>query len=152
MNYQLNRKELFNVPAMIMGQMNDYMIERNHRITPAKMITLMNGHLKVIRALYDDKGAIDMAERQLKERVRIYIASLINKDEGTVILSNYPRIELEYRILDKTTIVYRVKFLKNVAETNWVTISNRYLIIKDKVAEEVADLLYAILEDEDETD
>ena len=155
MNYRLvEKKSIHSIPQMIMGQINRYMIDNNHRITPAKLIDLMSDYLKVVGALFNNnKTEIKIAQQELRNRVQTYTASLFLEDEGTIMLSKYPRIELEYRFLDNIAIVYRLVFLESVANTDWVTVnaSIRSETV-NRVAKRVTDLLYRILSNDLESD
>jgi hypothetical protein len=134
-----------------MGRLNNYMIENDHHITPARMISLMKDYLKVIKALYPDDKTVKMIKSEFRERVRTYISSLMSKSEGTLVLSSYPNIELEYRILDDRTIVYRLIFMGDIAQTDWVTIAEqRSGTVKMTMTNEVSNFLHKILEDKEE--
>ena len=144
MKKKLHTDEL---PRFIYGKIKDFMIE-NDRVLPAvKVLKLCRDHAATVKYLY--RGLPEPhAEKiigQIDEAVIDHIAMQIRPDEKPIVLSEFPKIELQYKNIDKDIIAYRYVYFDGAFITDWKTRQSLHHL-QTEIGQEAYEIVKSILD------
>jgi len=110
-------------PRFVYSKIKDLMIDHNRILPAVQVLKLCRDHTATVRYLYRNIPGehIEQIADKIDQVVIDHIAMQLREDEEPVVLSDLPRIELEYKLIDPHTILYRINYLDGAFITEWIT-------------------------------
>ena len=131
-----------NIPIEINKDIEQYLHDDRIGSYPIiKKIKLLNDYMITVKALYPKSS--DNIRKRLREYIVKYLKRIMRSDgDATLVLSKAPTVRLQYKWLDKFTIMYRFKVIRNTSISEWKSETGYHA--KEKVARAVFDLLVGV--------
>jgi hypothetical protein len=144
------KTEYYSIPAIVTNQLYDYLSDANIELPVVKLVKIIYDYLKTIKLIYSEEQADRIATDTKRKLIELIACTITNnlEDDGTIELSRVPEILIHYKKVDSDNILYRIRYMKKVAITEWKLIDARTVGIPPNryIAEEIFSIAEKLLE------
>lgn len=134
-------------PRLVYSKIKDFMIDHNRMLPAVKVLKLCRDHTATVKYLYRNipDERMEIIADKIDQVVIDHIAMQLCEEETPIVLSELPKIELEYKNIDQQIILYRFNYLDGAFITDWITHKSQ-LNLRIGIATEAYKIVKSILD------
>jgi hypothetical protein len=144
------KREYYSIPSIITNQLYDYLSDENINLPIVKLVKIIYDYLKTVKLIYSEDEAKRVVTETKRKLIDLIACSIDNtlEDDGTIELSRAPEILIHYKKVDSNNILYRIRYMKKIAVTDWKLVDAKTVGIPPNrfIAEDIFSLAEKLLE------